>query len=115
MDYKTLHVMALIFGWFGCVQCGSDSSVVVIECNGNADRNITVGVLMERSALFDFPFSINRTLGRVRIAFNRTCDMLGGVVNMVRLTDFFCIKVCIVTLQMYICKRIFSMVLCMYF
>ncbi|KAH3797192.1 hypothetical protein DPMN_150768 [Dreissena polymorpha] len=58
MDCTTLHVLAFIFGWFGGLKCGSDSSVVVIECNGNADRNITVGVLMERSALFDFQFSI---------------------------------------------------------
>ncbi|XP_053380189.1 atrial natriuretic peptide receptor 1-like [Mercenaria mercenaria] len=38
--------------------------------------NITIGVLAERSAVLDFPFSINRTKGLIDIAINKTRHML---------------------------------------
>jgi hypothetical protein len=39
--------------------------------------NITIGVLLERSAILDFPFSINRTKGLIDIAIDKTqpCDV----------------------------------------
>jgi hypothetical protein len=44
--------------------------------------NITIGVLLERSAILDFPFSINRTKGLIDIAINKTQYMLKDVANL---------------------------------
>lgn len=41
-------------------------------------KNITIVVLLERSAVVDFPFSINRTRGLISMAINRTQELLYG-------------------------------------
>ncbi|XP_060585634.1 atrial natriuretic peptide receptor 1-like, partial [Ruditapes philippinarum] len=44
--------------------------------------NITIGVLVERSDILDFPFSINRTKGLIDIAINKTRYMLKDLANL---------------------------------
>ncbi|KAH3838469.1 hypothetical protein DPMN_111878 [Dreissena polymorpha] len=58
------------------------ASVELFECYNDASANITIGVVLERSAITDFPFSINKTHGLISIAINRTCQLMNGVANM---------------------------------
>ena len=44
--------------------------------------NITIGVLVERSDILDFPFSINRTKGLIDIAINKTRDIIQDRANL---------------------------------
>ena len=44
--------------------------------------NITVAVLVERSAVLDFPFQINRTVGIIELAMNKSREMLADVANL---------------------------------
>jgi len=53
------------------------------------NANITIGLMLERSAILDFPFSINRIQGLVNIAINKTREMLGHVANIVRISFMF--------------------------
>ena len=44
--------------------------------------NITVAVLVERSAVLDFPFQLNRTVGIIELAMDKTREMVGHAANM---------------------------------
>lgn len=45
--------------------------------------NITVGILVERAHEMDTPFNINRTVGLIEMAKNKTCAILQYVANVV--------------------------------
>ena len=40
--------------------------------------NITIGILVERSTILDFPFGINRTIGLINIGVSRMREILAG-------------------------------------
>ena len=48
---------------------------------GTSCPNITVAVLIERSAVLDFPFQINRTIGIVELGINKSKELLQDSAN----------------------------------
>ena len=43
--------------------------------------NVTVAVLVERSAVVDFPFQLNRSIGIIELAIDKTREMVGKSAN----------------------------------
>lgn len=57
-------------------------------------KNITVALMLERSTLADFPFSINRTIGLIRIAINRSREIVRDVADLVSICiSYWCVHV----------------------
>ena len=65
-------------------RCLTLASVLILTTNyvKACCVNITVAVLLERSAVLDFPFQINRTIGLIEIAINKSRDILQQSVHL---------------------------------
>ena len=68
----------------GLFRCLTLASVLILtmNCVKACCVNITVAVLLERSAVLDFPFQINRTIGLIEIAINKSRDILQQSVHL---------------------------------
>ena len=83
----------MLFMWSGNIYCRRNHLLCVLyfyimlcgtQCCPSEPRcpNITVALLIERSAILDFPFQINRSIGVVQFGMNKSREILKDSANL---------------------------------